>query len=92
MLKIFHYLPSQEGGYAFFSGTDGSSAFITGEFNEEGLTDDISSLEAKDVLGLNDWLQSTYFKLYPHQGRFLSKIIVRFDFDFLFINVYFATL
>lgn len=40
-----------------FAGRDASLAFITGEFEDEGLTDDISSLSVRQVKALNDWLQ-----------------------------------
>ena len=48
-----HYGPG--GGYSFFSGIDGSAAFVTGEFNEKGLVDDISELSNQDILGLENW-------------------------------------
>jgi hypothetical protein len=40
------------GGYAFFSGKDGSRAFVTGQFDEEGLVEDVSGLSSSDYLGL----------------------------------------
>lgn len=39
-----------------FSGKDASLAFITGDFTESGLTDDVSSLSPLQVLALYDWL------------------------------------
>lgn len=44
-----------EGGYSFFSGKDGSRAFVTGEFNDAGLIDDIEGLSHQDYLGLQEW-------------------------------------
>lgn len=40
-----------------FVGRDASLAFITGEFDDQGLTDDISSLSSRQVKALDDWLQ-----------------------------------
>lgn len=40
-----------------FIGRDASLAFITGEFDDQGLTDDISSLSPRQVKTLDDWLQ-----------------------------------
>ncbi|KAK7483949.1 hypothetical protein BaRGS_00024833 [Batillaria attramentaria] len=48
-----HYGPG--GGYSFFSGRDGSRAFVSGEFNEKGLTDDVTGLSDSDILALEDW-------------------------------------
>lgn len=42
--------------YIIFSGRDASLAFITGDFTESGLTDDVSSLSPMQVLALYDWL------------------------------------
>jgi len=39
-----------------FVGRDASLAFITGKFDQD-LTDDISSLSARQVKALDDWLQ-----------------------------------
>jgi hypothetical protein len=40
------------GGYAFFSGKDGSRAFVSGQFDAEGLVEDVSGLASADYLGL----------------------------------------
>ena len=43
-----HYGPG--GGYSFFAAKDGSRAFVTGEFNEEGLSDDVTGLDTESYL------------------------------------------
>ncbi|XP_013768193.1 neuferricin isoform X2 [Pundamilia nyererei] len=49
-----HYGPG--GAYHFMAGKDASLAFITGDFTESGLTDDVSSLSPLEVVALYDWL------------------------------------
>lgn len=49
-----HY--AKNGGYGFFSGKDGSAAFVTGKFNSEGLTSDLSQVPTEDYIGLKDWV------------------------------------
>lgn len=49
-----HYGPG--GAYSFFSGIDGSRAFVTGDFTEEGLTDDIESLMSSQLADLSNWM------------------------------------
>ncbi|XP_046635300.1 neuferricin-like [Daphnia pulicaria] len=56
------------GGYAFFSGVDGSRAFVTGDFKPEGLIDDITGLGSQDYIGLRDWLDF-YTKDYEYIGK-----------------------
>ena len=48
-----HYGPG--GGYAGFAGRDGTRAFVTGEFTEEGLTEDVTGLTDDDAAGLIYW-------------------------------------
>jgi len=43
------------GSYAFFAGRDGTRAFTTGEFKEEGLTDDTTGLSTKQLLDIQHW-------------------------------------
>ena len=42
-----HYAPGM--GYSFFTGRDGSRAFVTGDFTEAGLVDDLTGLSPTDV-------------------------------------------
>ncbi|XP_031840833.1 neuferricin isoform X2 [Nomia melanderi] len=51
---------------------DASLAFITGEFNDEGLTDDISSLVPKEIKKLNDWVEF-YNKNYIYKGKLSGR-------------------
>ena len=52
-----------------FSGRDASRAFVTGQFDEEGLTDDIEGLSTQDYLGLDEWL-NFYKSDYKFVGEF----------------------
>ncbi|XP_045597658.1 neuferricin [Procambarus clarkii] len=61
------------GGYEFFSGRDGSRAFVTGDFTEEGLIDDISGLTSSDYIGLDEWT-----KFYESDYKYVGKVIGRF--------------
>ncbi|KAG5284124.1 hypothetical protein AALO_G00023220 [Alosa alosa] len=61
-----HYGPG--GGYHFFSGKDASRAFVTGDFTEAGLTDDVSDLSPSQIVALYDWL-TFYQKDYTPVGR-----------------------
>lgn len=54
--------------YHAFTGRDASLAFITGEFNDDSLTDDISSLSIHQIKALNDWVQF-YNKNYIYKGK-----------------------
>nr|CAG4650342.1 EOG090X0A5G [Sida crystallina] len=63
---VEYYAPG--GGYAFFSGIDGSRAFVTGEFTPEGLIDDITGLSDQDYLGLKEWTEF-YAKDYKYIGK-----------------------
>lgn len=61
-----------KGGYGFFSGRDGSRAFVTGEFNEQGLTDDVDGLSNGDYQGLEDWM-AFYHKDYTYVGKLIGR-------------------
>lgn len=55
------------------TGRDASLAFITGEFDNNGLTDDISSLSIQQVKALNDWVQF-YNTNYIYKGMKLQLL------------------
>lgn len=65
-----HYGPG--GGYGFFSGRDGSRAFVSGEFNEAGLVDDVSGLSSQDYIGLQEWVEF-YHKDYTYVGKLVGN-------------------
>ena len=54
----------------FCPGKDASLAYITGDFTESGLTDDVSSLSPLQVVALYDWL-AFYWKNYHPVGESL---------------------
>ncbi|XP_046144053.1 neuferricin isoform X2 [Osmia bicornis bicornis] len=53
-------------------GRDGSLAFITGQFDDNGLTDDISSLSMEQIKALNDWVQF-YNETYIYKGKLIGR-------------------
>lgn len=57
-----------DGSYKFFSGIDGSRAFASGKFIEDGLTDDVSDLSPLDCAGIQSWLEH-YYKQYTYVGK-----------------------
>lgn len=52
-------------------GKDGSRAFVSGEFNDQGLTSDLTGLSPEDMLGILKW-QEFYAKDYKYVGMYLS--------------------
>lgn len=66
-----HYGPG--GAYHFMAGRDASLAFVTGDFTESGLTDDVSSLSPLQVMALYDWLA-----FYQREYQFAGLLIGRF--------------
>lgn len=66
-----HYGPG--GGYEFFAGRDASRAFVSGDFTEEGLTDDITGLSSTDYIGLDEWV-----KFYQSDYKYVGKLIGRY--------------
>lgn len=64
-----HY--GKDGGYSFFAGRDGTRAFVTGEFNEEGLTDDVVGLSSPQILEVVNWV-SFYHKDYKYVGKLIG--------------------
>lgn len=65
-----HYGPG--GAYHFMAGKDASLAFITGDFSDSGLTDDVSSLSPVQVVALYDWLVF-YQRDYPSVGVVIGQ-------------------
>lgn len=55
-------------------GKDASLAFVTGDFTETGLTDDLSSLSPLQMVALYDWL-SFYHRHYQPIGMCLNHFI-----------------
>ncbi|XP_060078414.1 neuferricin-like [Ylistrum balloti] len=66
-----HYGPG--GGYEFFSGRDGSRAYVSGDFTEAGLIDDITGLSLTDIRGLGDWV-----KFYRKDYKYVGKVVGNF--------------
>ncbi|KAK2586729.1 hypothetical protein KPH14_011764 [Odynerus spinipes] len=65
-----HYGPGAS--YHAFVGRDASLAFITGEFDEKELTDDISILSVQQIKMLDDWVQF-YNENYIYKGKLLGR-------------------
>lgn len=62
--------------YNFFTGRDGSRAFVTGEFNEKGLIDDIDELTPKQVKEIVRWrtfFQKDYTFVGYLNGRYYNE-------------------
>uniref|UniRef100_UPI00398E93C7 neuferricin n=1 Tax=Pristiophorus japonicus TaxID=55135 RepID=UPI00398E93C7 len=64
-----HYGPG--GSYSFFAGQDACRAFVSGDFTETGLVDDVSGLSPTEVLSLSDWL-AFYKKEYIFKGKLIG--------------------
>ncbi|XP_053988470.1 neuferricin isoform X1 [Hylaeus volcanicus] len=67
---VKHYGPGAT--YHVFTGRDASLAFITGEFNDKGLTDDVSSLSVQQVKALYDWVEF-YNENYIYKGKLSGR-------------------
>ena len=52
---VEHYGPG--GGYRFFAACDASRAFVTGDFTEDGLTDDLDGLSPREMLEVKRWTE-----------------------------------
>ncbi|XP_072302759.1 neuferricin [Eucyclogobius newberryi] len=65
-----HYGPG--GSYHFMTGKDASLSFITGDFTESGLTDDVSSVSPLQLVALYEWL-SFYHREYQHVGFLIGR-------------------
>ncbi|KAL1417230.1 hypothetical protein MTO96_027108 [Rhipicephalus appendiculatus] len=65
-----HYRPG--GGYSQFAGRDASRAYITGEFTEEGLTDDLNGISDENLLAFSQWVDF-YEKDYTFVGKLAGR-------------------
>ncbi|XP_028938296.1 neuferricin [Ornithorhynchus anatinus] len=66
-----HYGPGRP--YSHFAGRDASRAFVTGDFSETGLVDDVSDLSPAQMLTLHNWLL-----FYEKNYEFVGKLVGRF--------------
>ena len=67
-----HYY-GPKGGYNFFAGRDGTRAFVTGKFDDEGLIDDVEGLSPLELGEMDNWL-----KFYDTDYTFVGKLIARY--------------
>ncbi|XP_057569939.1 neuferricin isoform X1 [Hippopotamus amphibius kiboko] len=65
-----HYEPGAH--YSGFAGRDASRAFVTGDYSEAGLVNDVSDLSLSEMLTLQNWL-SFYEKNYEFIGRVIGR-------------------
>nr|XP_012634649.1 neuferricin isoform X2 [Microcebus murinus]XP_012634650.1 neuferricin isoform X2 [Microcebus murinus]XP_012634651.1 neuferricin isoform X2 [Microcebus murinus] len=65
-----HYEPGAH--YSGFAGRDASRAFVTGDYSEAGLVDDVSDLSFSEMLTLHNWL-SFYEKNYVFVGQVIGR-------------------
>uniref|UniRef100_A0A0N4ZNL1 Cytochrome b5 heme-binding domain-containing protein n=1 Tax=Parastrongyloides trichosuri TaxID=131310 RepID=A0A0N4ZNL1_PARTI len=68
-----HYSPG--GAYHSLAGKDATKAFVTGDFSDEGLVDDLDGLGDQDLLGIYDWIKfyEKEYKLVGYlQGRYYT--------------------
>ncbi|KAK3930695.1 Neuferricin [Frankliniella fusca] len=65
-----HYGPG--GSYHAFAGRDASRAFFTGDFSENGITDDVSGLSPDDLKSIQDW-SLFYNKEYTYKGKLIGR-------------------
>jgi len=61
-------------GYAGFSGTDGSRSFVTGNFSNGGIVDDLDALSPEEVAGVVGWRD--FYRnedKYPYIGKLIGR-------------------
>nr|XP_004672457.1 neuferricin isoform X1 [Jaculus jaculus] len=69
-----HYEPGAH--YSCFAGRDASRAFVTGDYTEAGLVDDVTDLSFSEMLTLHNWLlfyEKNYVLVGKVIGRFYGK-------------------
>ncbi|XP_074604624.1 neuferricin isoform X2 [Brevipalpus obovatus] len=59
------------GAYSFFAGKDASRAFVTGQFDADGLVDDVQDLSLDSFGDIKQW-QDFYDSEYPRLGKLLG--------------------
>ena len=57
------------------SAIDGTKAFMTGQFNEEGLVDSVEGLTDGQMIELEGWIKF-YDTSYTYKGNGISEIAV----------------
>jgi len=67
-----------EGGYSIFIGQDATTAFVTGKFDDENPSDDLSTLDALQLKGVEDWIKfyrthATYKFVGVVKGRYYNQ-------------------
>ena len=60
------------GSYSFFTGKDGTRAFVTGDFTEAGLTDNLEGLSPKEIKEVMTWFEF-YRKDYTEVGKLVGR-------------------
>ena len=53
-------------------GRDASRAYVSGQFDGEGLTDDVTGLSPGDYIGLDEWI-TFYHKDYKYVGKLAGR-------------------
>ena len=57
-----------DGSYSFFAGRDSSRAFVSGDFTEKGLSEDLTGLSDLEILSIQEWL-IFYKEHYTYVGK-----------------------
>ncbi|CAI5533651.1 unnamed protein product [Closterium sp. Naga37s-1] len=52
---------------------DATRAFVSGNFSDDGLTNDLTGLSGEQCIGIADW-RDFYFKTYIHVGKLVGRI------------------
>ena len=65
---------AEGGGYSFFTGIDGTRAFVSGNFTKEGLRDDIEDFDDEQLLGVEHWI--SFYESKSEGKYFLAGYLV----------------
>ncbi len=78
--------------FFLFLARDGTRAFVTGQFNEEGLIEDVSDFSPSQLYELYDW-KEFYHKSYTYVGKWETSThkICTVDFICIIIIMWHAT-